>query len=204
MSEETAAIAGGVLALQGSPRRGGNTDRLLDEVLNTAAEKGVRADRVNIRDLKIAPCLEINACLKTGVCPIKDDMAALYPKLASARVLIMATPIFFYGPSAQLKMVIDRCQALWARKYMLKQPPPAIRPAGFVIAAGATKGAKLFDGLMLTLKLFFDALDMDLAGELLVRGVDAAGAVDDRPEVLAQAREMGEKIAEIIKEGERR
>lgn len=186
-----------ILALQGSPRRGGNSERLLGETLTAAASRGASAEKIVLRDLKISPCLEIYHCLQDGRCGIRDDMTDLYEKLLSTRVLVVATPIFFYGPSAHLKAMIDRCQALWSRKYVLKRPPLP-RGRGYVISVGATRGKKLFDGLLLTLKYFFDVLDMDLAGQVLVRGVDQAGEADQRPEALAEARSMGLDIAEYV------
>jgi len=203
MSQEESSVSpasdrlGPVLALQGSPRRGGNTDRLLSEVLGAAAERGLTAEKVVIRDLKISPCLEIYRCVKDGRCGIEDDMTPLYAKLSAARIVVVATPIFFYGPSAHLKTVIDRCQALWAKKYVLKDSAPVQRGRGYLVAAGATRGQKLFDGLLLTIRYFFDVLNLDLAGQVLVRGVDAAGEVERRPEVLAEARAMGAAMAEF-------
>jgi multimeric flavodoxin WrbA len=125
-------------------------------------------------------------------------MTPLYEKLVAARVVIAATPIFFYGPSAQLKAVVDRCQALWARKYMLKQDPPDRRGRGYLISAGATGGKKLFDGLLLTVRYFFDVLNLDFAGQVLIRGVDEKGAVDRRPDALALAWAMGEEIGDYL------
>jgi NAD(P)H-dependent FMN reductase len=183
-----------VLALQGSPRRGGNTDIILDRVLEVIRENNVDAEKIYVRDLNISPCLEINACLKTGRCAIDDDMTGLYDRLTKARVVILATPIFFYGPSASLKMVIDRCQALWARKHILGRSTGSPRGQGYVLAAAATKGARLFDGLMLTSRYFFDVLDLAPSGELLVRSVDDAGDVDARPDVLVEAADLGLEI----------
>ncbi|MEW5721692.1 MAG: flavodoxin family protein [Thermodesulfobacteriota bacterium] len=186
-----------ILALQGSPRRGGNTDVLLDLVLEAGAALGATVEKVSLRDLKISPCLEIGECLKTGRCPIQDDMTGLYDKLTAAKVLIVASPIFFYGPSAQLKTAIDRGQALWARKYVLKQEPPARRGRGYVVSTAATSGERLFEGLLMTVRYFFDVLYMDLAGQLLVRDLDRAGEVRKRPEALEQARALGEEAARI-------
>ncbi|MEW6266304.1 MAG: flavodoxin family protein [Thermodesulfobacteriota bacterium] len=189
---------GVILALQGSPRRGGNTDRLLDQVLNGAAEKGLAAKKVFLRDLKISPCLELNHCLQTGRCAIDDDMTGLYDHLVGARVLILASPIFFYGPSALLKAAIDRGQALWARKYVLKIAPPASKGQGYLVATAATGGGKLFDGLRLTARYFFDVLDLEPAGELLVRGLAKDEDLERRTEVLAEARILGHKIAAFL------
>ncbi|MBW1708405.1 MAG: flavodoxin family protein [Deltaproteobacteria bacterium] len=198
MPDESKAVRAPVLALQGSPRRGGNTDLLLDETLTVLTEKRVVSEKVVLRDLKISPCLEIYACLKDGQCAIKDDMIELYDKLNAARVLIVASPIFFYGPCAQLKAVIDRCQAMWSRKYRLNwktdQPPGR----GYVISASATLGKKVFDGLLLTVKYFFDVLNLEFGGQVLVRGVDLAGEVFDKPEALSQARELGGTAVEFI------
>lgn len=187
-----------VLALQGSPRRGGNTEIILDQALAAARDAGAVCEKIVVRDLKISPCLEIHNCAQTGACAIRDDMLALSEKLASARVVILATPIFFYGPSAGLKAVIDRGQAFWARKYILKNENPNPKGLGVLIAVGATKGRKLFDGLKLTARYYFDALDLEPGPELLVRGADEKGAVQDRPEVLAEARTLGRRIAEFV------
>ena len=198
IDEQRESVVTGILALQGSPRRGGNTDRLLDRTLEAAARQGAASEKIVLRNLNISPCLEITACIKTGQCVIRDDMTLLYDKLTMARVVIAATPIFFYGPSAQLKMVIDRCQALWARKYALKQSPPEPRGRGYLISAAATGGKKLFDGLLLTARYFFDVLNLDFAGQVLIRGVDEKGAVDRRPDALDLAWALGEEIGDYL------
>ena len=187
-----------VPALQGSPRRGGNTDLLLDETLKALASKGVPAEKIVLRELKISPCLEIYNCLKDGQCAIKDDMTALYDRLIEARILIVATPIFFYGPSAQLKAVIDRCQALWSRKYILGLKNRRRPGRGYLLSVGATGGKRLFEGLLLTIKYFFDVLDLKFGGRVLARGVDKPGEILDKPEFLSQARAMGEAAAEFM------
>jgi len=191
-----------VLALQGSPRLKGNTDLLLSETLSVVEARGIETEKVDLRRLKISPCLEIYQCLKNGECPIKDDMADLYEKLTAARVIILASPIFFYGPSAQMKSVIDRCQALWARKYVLKQGPPDDLPRrGYVISVAATKGRKLFDGLLLTFNSFFDVLHMKIDGQILIRGADQAGEALQNQDAVIQARSMGNDIAQFLESG---
>jgi multimeric flavodoxin WrbA len=187
-----------VIAVHGSPRKGGNTERLLKRVTDVLAERGVAYDRVDVRGGDITPCLEITKCMTTGRCPIQDDMTPLYDRLLAARAVIVTSPIFFYGAPAQLKALIDRCQALWARKYLLKETLRSAPARGFLIAAGATSGEKLFDGLLLTMKYFFDALDVEFADQVLVRGVDEAGAVEDRPDALADAQALGRRIADFI------
>ena len=154
--------------------------------------------KIVLRELKISPCLEIYNCLKDGQCAIKDDMTALYDRLIEARILIVATPIFFYGPSAQLKAVIDRCQALWSRKYILGLKNRRRPGRGYLLSVGATGGKRLFEGLLLTIKYFFDVLDLKFGGRVLARGVDKPGEILDKPEFLSQARAMGEAAAEFM------
>jgi multimeric flavodoxin WrbA len=185
-----------VLGIHGSPRRGGNTEILLKEFLRGCKEGGAEVEEVFLRELKITPCLEIYACKKDGQCPIQDDMKALYPKLAEIDVLAVASPIFFYAVSAHLKAMIDRCQALWARKYLLNQPIAPGRPGrkGVFLAVGGSKGGKTFDGALLTMKYFFDALDLTFHRSLLYKEVDAKGEILQHPTAIAEAYELGKQI----------
>jgi multimeric flavodoxin WrbA len=186
-----------VLGLFGSPRRGGNTEILLEEALKGAEKEGAEIERLYLRDLDISPCTECHGCDETGSCVILDDMQKIYPKLLEADVIILASPIFFYGVTAWAKAVIDRSQALWAKKYIVNDPSMGKRGKrrrGFFISVGATKGQKVFEGAILTVKYFFDALNTEYVGELLYRGVDGKGEILKHPKALEQAREAGRKL----------
>ncbi|MGB2854434.1 MAG: flavodoxin family protein [Dehalococcoidia bacterium] len=185
-----------VLAIMGSPRIRGNTDLLLDEALKGAQREGAEVEKIIVDKLKISPCKEYNACLRDGNCVIRDDMDYIYPKLLDADVVIVASPMFFYALTSQLKALIDRCQALWARRYVLKQEPPDSGRRGAFVGVGATKGEKLFDGSILTLKYFFQAIGVQYAGELLTRGVDKKGEIKDHPTALKDAFELGRRLAQ--------
>ena len=186
-----------VLGIAGSPRRGGNTDLLLDEVLKGAASRGARIKKVILKDLKIAPCDHSDACLKTGKCYIKDDMQMVYQDLEEADRIVLASPIQFMTVTAEMKAMIDRCQALWARKYVLKQPPLGEKERkGLFIAVGGTRFAKLFEPSQATIKALFNSLDITYAGELLFRGVDEKGAITQHPDALKQAFLAGQKLVE--------
>ena len=182
-----------VLGIMASPRLKGNTDRLLEKALEGARSGGAEAEKIIIDKLKIAPCREYYACLKDGRCSIRDDMDGVYSRILSADAIIVATPIFFYTVSAQLMLVISRCQALWARKYVLKSLDIPVKKGAF-IAVGATKGAKLFDGPKLTMKYFFQAINAEYTDELLIRGVDKRGEISEHPEVLDAAFQLGTKL----------
>jgi multimeric flavodoxin WrbA len=189
------------LAIWGSPRRGGNSELLLEAFTRGATEAGAEVERIALREHKISPCMEIYHCFKDGTCPIKDDMRPLYDKLLDAEVVVLATPIFFYSVSAQAKAFIDRSQALWARRYVIKQDFPGPERQGVLLAVGATQGKLLFVGARLVTKYFFDAINVSYAAEILVRGVDGKGDIQQQPEVLTQATDLGRRLAQGEKFG---
>jgi NAD(P)H-dependent FMN reductase len=185
-----------VMGIFGSPRRQGNSDTLMKAFLQGAAEAGALIEEIFLRELKISPCLEIYHCFKDGTCPIKDDMRGVYDKLLEADVVALASPVFFYSVSAQAKAMIDRTQALWSRRYVLKTNFPGGDRQGVLLITGATKGRLLFVGPRLVGKYFFDAINVRYAAEILVRGVDEKGAINDRPEVLEQALDLGRRVGQ--------
>jgi multimeric flavodoxin WrbA len=182
-----------------SPRRNGNTAALLQSAIDGARQAGAGVDEIILRDYRISPCLEIYGCKKDGECAIKDDFQDIRDRIMACKGLMIATPIFFYTVSAQAKILMDRCQSLWVKKYWINKTPygkwiPARK--GLVIAVGATKGKKLFDGMLLSLKYFFDVLDMELWDCLLFRGLDLEGDVLKHPAYLDQANRRGREFAE--------
>ena len=184
-----------VLGIMGSPRRQGNTDILLDKALEGAVEAGAEVEKVLVSKLKISPCLEIYACLKDGNCSIKDDMQLLYKKLLEADHIIFASPVFFYGITSQAKAIIDRCQALWVGRHVLDmgKDDKRVRRGAF-ISVGATQGKKLFDGAILTVKYFFDAVGVKYSGDLLVKGIDSRGQIKEAPAALDGAFRLGQEL----------
>ncbi len=187
-----------VLGIAGSPRRGGNTDLLLNEVMRGAASKGAEVKTIILRNLKIAPCQHCDACLETGRCKVKDDMQMVYQELEAADRIVLASPIHFMTVTAYMKAMIDRCQALWARKYVLKIPPLGDRRGrkGLFIAVGGRTVANLFEPALATVKALFNTLDITYAGDLLFRRVDEKGAITKHPDALKQAFLAGQKLVE--------
>ena len=166
-----------------------------------ARDAGADVEEIILRDLKISPCLEIYGCLKTGRCAINDDFQPIYDKLISTKGLMLASPIFFYTVSAHTKILMDRCQSLWVKKYWLEKAKADEKEPtrlGLFISVGATKGKRLFDGSLLTIRYFFDALDMKLWKSLLYRGLDFKDDVLKHPEYLREAHEAGKDFARAI------
>lgn len=184
-----------VLGIMGSPRKQSNTDILLDSALEGAKEAGAEVEKVLVSKLKISPCLEIYACRKDGNCAIKDDMQMLYEKLLEADHIIFASPIFFYSITSQAKALVDRCQALWVRRHVLGVGKEDKRERkGAFISVGATRGKKLFDGAVLTVKYFFDAIGVEYCGELLLRGIDNKAQIKEHPTALEDAFRLGQEL----------
>jgi len=185
-----------LLGIEGSPRKGGNSDILLDSFLDGAKSASMRVEKINIADLKIAPCDEGNSCCKTGVCRIKDDMQVIYQKLLNTDHLVISTPTFFMGPPAQLKAMIDRCQTLWARRFILKKPlREEVKPHnGFLLATAGLPKKTAFIGIEQVIKAFFYVLGFKYKGELLFSGVDKKGDIKSVKGSLEKAFKEGSEI----------
>ena len=185
-----------VLGIAGSPRRGGNTDLLLAELIKGAASKGAEVKTIVLNDLDITPCQHCDACLKEGKCRIQDDMQMVYRELEQADRIVLASPIQFTGVTAQMKAMIDRCQSLWARKYVLKIPPLGNQRQrkGFFISVGGRKVADLFQPALVMVKTLFIILNITYAGELLFSRIDQKGAIAKHPDALKQAFLAGQKL----------
>jgi multimeric flavodoxin WrbA len=186
-----------ITAVYGSPRAGGNTDLLLTEFVRGAREAGGTIEEIILRNHRFAPCIECGACNETGACVLRDDMDMIYTRLREADILCLAAPVFFYGPNAQTKALIDRSQCFWAGKYLLGRPlgsGKGKKTRAYLISVGATKGQKIFDCMLLTVRYFFDALDMEFAGSLLYKQIDAKGAVREHPTAMQEAYELGKSV----------
>lgn len=184
-----------LLGLQGSPRKG-NTHFLLSEFLCAAERLGASVATVDVREKKILPCTECRVCETCGFCPIDDDMTAeVYTLLREADIVVMAVPVFFYSVPAQLKALIDRSQALWARRNRLGLEDAGSRwRKGFLLSLGATRGKKLFDGIRLTARYFFDAVGARSAGELVYRGIEHRGDMEKQEGAAADVEKAVQEL----------
>lgn len=188
-----------ILIFNGSPRKRGNTDLLLAKVGEGIQQAGQQAEHISLAHLSIHPCTGCGHCEAEGHCIIQDDMTALYDKLASAHRIVLGSPIYFYGITAQAKAFIDRCQALWCRKYLLGEIRSGREKLrGYFVSVAATAGGKIFDGACLTVRYAYDAMDFNYAGELLVQGVDKKGSIAEREDDLKKALQLGMEICRRV------
>ncbi len=186
-----------VLGIAGSPRRDGNTDHLLQQVLAGASSHGAETKTVVLSELNISPCRHCDGCIKTGKCVVEDDMQWIHADLREFDRIVLASPIFFMGATAQTKAMIDRCQALWVIKYVLKLPV-AINPGkerrGIFVSVGGTRLANLFQPTMATVKSWFTTLEIGYTGELVFSGIDEKEAILRHPTALKDAFAVGQKL----------
>lgn len=193
-----------VLCVYASPRKGGNSDVMMDAFASGVEAGGGVAKRIYLRELHYNPCREIYACRKSGECALKDDVTPLYADLRSADAVALATPVMFYGVSALGKSFIDRCQALWSLKYLLGKEVctgKIKRRKGVILSVAGSGGQKVFDGVRLTFKYFLDTLEADPWAEIFCRKADVKGDINAHPEVLEEARNTGERLAgELLRE----
>jgi multimeric flavodoxin WrbA len=183
-----------VLTIQGSPRKGGNCDILLEAVLRGVKEAGGVPELINLRELTFQGCISCGGCDETGACVLKDDMIPLYDKILAVKRIIIASPIYFYGVTAITKAFIDRAQALWNRKRLLTekgewQPDPDRK--GMFVSVAATRGARVFEGAILSIKYGLDAMGFSYDRDLLIRGIDKKGEMTKHGDILRQAEEAG-------------
>jgi len=182
----------------GSPRRHGNTELLLDAALEAAVTAGAVVDKVIVASLKFEGCRECGGCDFTGRCLVVDDMQDIYPKLSQTDRIIIASPVFFAGVSAQAKALFDRCQAVWVRKYRLKERAPEGHAGrlGALIAVSGLRNPEIFRGPVAEARAFLRTNDFRYTGGLFFPGVDRRGEIKLRPGAIEAARAMGRFLAD--------
>lgn len=185
-----------VLGICGSPRKNGNSETLLNKVLEGAKSKGLEIEKICLSELEIALCQECGGCDLTGKCVIDDDMQKIYPKLFKCDMLLLASPIFFMGLTAQTKAFIDRCQCLWVAKYKLKKVPwdRENKRKGVFISVCGSNFSNMFESAKYTVKAFFNTLDFSYENELFFRNMDKKGDILNNSKALQTAFELGISI----------
>jgi multimeric flavodoxin WrbA len=144
--------------------------------------------------MKVQECSGCAFCEETGLCRLQDEMSLFWSAFGRSTHLVFACPVYFYGVPAGAKAVIDRCQSRWSRKYRRgsnRQPGTRLRP-GYFIAAAGSRGKRVFEGVRLTARYFFDAIDVGCTGELLYAGVDEKGDIQKHPTALKESFAAGE------------
>jgi multimeric flavodoxin WrbA len=188
-----------VLALNGSPRRGGNTELLLEEALKGVRENGGEVKIYHLNYLSLKPCQQCSACDDTGNCIIGDDMQAIHNDIVTTDRIILASPIFFSSVSAQTKIVIDRCQPFWSQKYLHKKPVSAgaFGRKGMLLLVGGMKQTAKNEGFHcaeVVVRAFFRTVNVQEHTMLAYGNADEKGVIKDHPTAFQEAYEAGKKL----------
>ncbi len=185
-----------VVAFNASPRPGGNSEILLEAAVKPIAEAGHEVTLFRLNQMRLKPCQNCGGCDTIGKCIIHDDMADIYDALRTADRVILASPIFFFALSAQAKIMIDRCQAFWCEKYLMKRPiePGTDGRKGLLMLVGGMKkdiGVQCSDACA---KAFFRTVSVPEHATLAFLAVDEKGAIFEHPTALRDAAEAGIKL----------
>ena len=175
-----------VLGIVGSPRRGGNTETIVDTILASAAEQGATTEKVILNELEIAPCQACNGCRRTGSCIHDDDMGQLIPLMEKSDCWVLGTPIFWWGPTAQFKLFVDRWYGLDPRCFQGKKVIAAIPMGG-----GNDHYARHTIGM---LEDICNYLGMEFIETILAPGMNGNSSVRENSRILESARAAGNNI----------
>jgi len=186
-----------VLGIACSPRRNGNTTRLLLEVMKTAQMEGHTTELVYLSDLNINPCQGCNACSTKGICVIRDDIPKLQEKLVQTDRVILASPIFMMGVNSQTKIMIDRMQTFWALKYLHRKSltnPSGHERRGLFLSAAGTEKSDVFKCAERSIQTFFHLLDIKYSQPCLYDGIDQAGEINEHPTAFEDVRKATQAL----------
>lgn len=185
-----------IIAFLGSPRKDGNTELLLKEVIRGVEDSGFKVRVFDLNSMNIQPCQDCGGCDETGECIIHDDMDSIYEAIKTADRIILASPIFFFSLSAQTKTMIDRCQSFWCEKYILKKPipPGKFGRKGLLLLVGGMKKEMVIQCSETCASAFFKTVNVQEHSTLSFLGIDKKGDILRHPTALQEAYETGGKL----------
>ncbi|WP_295094607.1 flavodoxin family protein [Ruminococcus sp.] len=175
-----------IIIFIGSMRKNGNTARLTQSFAEGAARNN-NVKIVSVADCKVNPCIGCNSCFtrEGNKCFQNDDMLQIYEKLKNADIVVIASPVYFYGISAQLKAIVDRLHTPMRNTFHIKK-------LGLLLV-GAAELPNLFDPVIMQYQMVLDFFKLESIGTVLVRGVKDIGDIENNP-ALKEAYELGDSI----------
>lgn len=176
-----------ILILLGSMRIGGNTDLLAQAFAEGARKNNNTVEIISVADYKVNPCIGCNSCFtrEGNRCFQNDDMPRIYEKLKMADVVVAASPVYFYGISAELKAMIDRLHTPMRNEFPIKKLA--------LLLVGAAELPELFDAIKLQYQMILNFFHLEDAGMVLVRGVKDIGDIKGK-DALKEACDLGLSI----------
>lgn len=179
-----------IVGFVGSPRKNGNTHILVSKILDGAEREGAKVKLVFLYELNIKECDQCGDCLEGKDCSIKDDMIELYTKVVESDVIIFGTPLYWYAPTALMKLFIDRL-FYFIYPENLKKMKGKI---AIVVSPFEDDDPKAANLLIEFFKKIFIFFKIDLYEKILVPGVGKKGDILKKKEVLTIAYKLGERL----------
>lgn len=167
-----------LIAIYGSPRKGGNTDILLDRFLDFIPGN-VEVNKIFLRELNFIGCDECRGCMNSGICVKKDDLGGVFSLILDSKYVVISIPVYFLGPPSLTKAFIDRAQHLWVKRFLLKSlKPNSGSPVGCLLSCGGFHGSnRIFNCNISIVKAFYNACAVKYIGELVFSGIESRGDI---------------------------
>lgn len=175
-----------ILALVGSPRQGGNTGLLVDRLLDGAKSKGHDVEKLYLYDYNISLCTDCRNCKKGDfICCINDEMSTFYEAMESSDVIVFGTPIYWYGPTAKMKMLIDRMRPFVENK--------KLEGKRAIIVSPSAEGPVACEPMIDMFERMFSYIKIELAGTIFGKAYNKGDIAKDQKE-LEKAYRLGASL----------
>ncbi|HOP61830.1 MAG TPA: flavodoxin family protein [Spirochaetota bacterium] len=184
-----------LLSIFGSPRKNGYSSRIHEELTIPFKERGFFIEKVYAYDASVEPCTGCSWCSDHRECAINDGMTGIYSLIRRADIIAISSPLYFSSFPSPLKAIMDRCQMLWEESR--REPPPEKNKKGIFICAAGDHYKGMFDGVSMTIKHFYNAINAEYNPEdaILYHSSDSTGEIS--LEFLEKARIIGEKYSAV-------
>jgi multimeric flavodoxin WrbA len=181
-----------ILAIVGSPRPKGNTNYLIDRALEEVSKLGIVTEKIVLSDFQMNPCLGHDNCASLGSCLQKDDTSAILEKFCQADGVILATPVYYFNVTAQMKTFMDRTYFLYTKSIKSRA-----KTVGIIVVANSEG----IEDTLHTMRQFVDeSFDIEDSQMLIVTGyAGRLGDVKNNSMLVADARNLGKRMVEVLK-----
>jgi multimeric flavodoxin WrbA len=181
-----------VCCILGSPRKNGNTARIVGEITRGLQENGCEIKTFILPELAVNYCLGDKSCYQTGVCIQRDDVAKIVEEMLDSQIVLVASPSYWGDVTAQMKTFIDRCTPYGSENPARKIRTTGTRGVAVAVRAGGNK--KENENLVHTIEHFLGHLEIPLAASFTAEGVDTIEDLENHPEILQRAYHFGNSL----------
>ena len=187
-----------MLAINGSPKKDGNTETVVDAFIKGAKEAGAEVTKIRLVELELKTCKGCNSCHKNGVCVIRDALTPLFKEMLETDILVLASPVYSMSVTSEMKSFIDRGQFLWAQKFIRKtlsfDSAHLKKHMGVYLGTSGQDIPEIFDAVFPIMKAFFNDSGFSYKENVLFPGMDKRGGVKGWPESVVEAKRRGGEI----------